>query len=55
MKQLKNLLLLLFLSSLLTPAIASVNGLDMPSCGVFSEEEKPGTKDAAEDEEPECE
>jgi len=54
MKQLINLLTLLFLAGIYAPSFASVSDVEMTSCSVFSEGDKKEGKEE-EEEEPDCE
>jgi len=57
MKQLINLLALLFLAGIYAPSFAAVSDVEMTSCSVFSEGDKEEGKDKGkeEEEEPDCE
>lgn len=54
MKQLNKLILLLFLAGFYAPVFAAVQGVDLGTCSVYSEEEKKDG-DKKTEEEPDCE
>lgn len=55
MNLLSKLLLLLLFTGFYTPAFAAVDGVDLASCSVVSDDEKQGDKKTEEEEEPDCE
>lgn len=56
MSLLKKLVFLLLLAGFYSPSFAAVDGFDLGSCSVFSEDDKKeGDKKEEEEEEPDCE